>query len=170
MPLIKEIKVLSDGIAGCVFPLRELNVSGRKVGAEVIAALLHALKDCNGRLASINLNATAKGTEGMPSPLVNQITGMLKDSVRSLLLGYNGPWPEESGRELVTALGSASCVVENIDVNGSEISAADAVQIVTTSGTLKQLNLTGDSTNSMNLHDLRSGKSCLLYTSPSPRD
>ena len=44
--LTREIKVLSDALGRCKFPLRELDVSGRALGLEGCASLLEPLRGC----------------------------------------------------------------------------------------------------------------------------
>ena len=56
------------------------------------------------------------------------------NSLTSVRLGGNGAWPEGSGVALATALGAASCVVEELDVGGSGLSVADSVALASACG------------------------------------
>ena len=74
------------------------------------------------------------------------------NEIKVLRAGGNGPWPKGSGGDLAKAMGLSACVLEELDIGGSQLSMSEASSLTEGCSSLKTLTL---GTTEIQLAELR---------------
>ena len=155
------LKLISEGVRGSTAPLAQLLAAEfqhapAKEEEASVASRLGALVGgaCRPSLVCVDLTgqkgvaenecALFEGsTGGGTLPSLCQLIGQSGNKLATMRLGANGTWPAGGGALLKEALGSASCVVEEVNMANSGLCAVSELADGLVAGKLRRLNLDG---------------------------